>query len=194
MHNSLMEKGGGIRMRKVLLICLLVSLLGTGTALAVEQVISANPLGLLVGVANVEYERVMDDDSSWAMRGLFWSDEDGRWDWSAFGAGASYRRYFSPPWTEEIYFAPAGWYWAVGADILSVSADRTDIWGRVETGSAVLLGPTAEVGYQWLFGNGFTVEVGAGLSILIGELVVAGEDIPVVGVAPGFTFGLGYAW
>ena len=180
-------------MRKVLLICVVVSLLGTGTALAAEQVISGNPLGLLIGASNVEYERAIDEDSAWAVRGLFWSDDEGHWEWTAFGAGARYRRYFEFPDPTAPGIALSGWYWGAGVDMLSVSAERTRP-GIVDTGSAVFFGPVGEVGYRWLFEEGFAVGVGAELGFLIGTLEVAGEPIPIGDIVAGLTFNLGYAW
>lgn len=173
-------------MRRILSMCLIISFLSSGTALATEQVISVNLLGLLTGTANVEYESVIDDTSTWATRGLFSIGEVGYWSWSGFGVGGSYRRYFSPT-------APAGWYAGIGVNTVFISADYVRA-GITERGSGVVLGPLVEVGHKWLFEEGFTISAGMDVGYYVGRLVSPGRDFRFWIVGLGLTLALGYAW
>lgn len=82
------------------------------------SVLSANPIGLVFGIANVEYQKNVGDNSAWAIRGLYWGDKAGDWEWSALGVGGGYRGFFAPT-------APAGGFWGVGLDLLNLSAKYT---------------------------------------------------------------------
>jgi hypothetical protein len=179
-------------MKKILLISLSVFLLvGGGVAFSAEkvkQVISFNPVGLIFGIANVEYERNIDDASTWALRGLYWGHETGGWSWSAFGAGGRYRGYFYPKPK-----APAGGFWGAGVDLLSMSADYT-LWDVTESASAFFFGPTGEIGYKWLFGGGFALGISGEVGYYIGSLEILGSEIPASGFGVGASVNLGYAW
>ncbi len=102
-------------MKKILLCMVMLVMLFSVAVFAEEepkqvlpkQVLSVNPLGLAFGIFNVEYESVISDSSTWAVKGLYWNYETGDWSWSALGAGGRYRGYFSPK-------APAGGYWGAG--------------------------------------------------------------------------------
>ncbi len=170
---------------KKTIITLLLTLFLTTPAIANElpkQVLSANPLGLVFGIMNLEYERTIDQKSTWSVRGLYWGADDEGWEWTAFGLGGSYRRYFASN-------APKGGYWGAGIDSLSISADYVD-----ESGSSVFFIPKVEIGYQWLLGNTVAINLGGDVRYVIGTLDIAGEKFPVSGFGIGLKLALGYAW
>lgn len=153
-----------------------------------KQVVSVNPLTLLVfGMFNVEYEKTIDDRSTWAIRGYYWDNKIGDWKWSALAAGGSYRKYFKPK-------APAGGYWRTGLYFLRMSGDYTDWKRKTESASSVFLIPQGEIGHKWILKERFTIDVGANLGFFLGSLKVANVEIPIRGTAVGVKVNLGYAF
>ncbi len=123
------------------------------------------------------------------MRGLYWGYETGSWSWSAIEAGGSYRGFFGPT-------APAGGYWGVGAEALSLSADYSPTGGTTESASALFFGPKVEVGYRWLLGDkkNFAIGIGGEVGYYFGSIEILGEKMPFSGVAFGIPVSIGYAW
>lgn len=177
--------------KRIFLLVLLVGFVFVATAtiaMAQEkptQILSVNPLGLAFGILDVEYQKNISDSAAWAVRGNYWSTGVGSWKWSAIGAGGSYRGFFSPN-------APAGGYWGVGVDALSLSAEYK-YSTKTETASSFFFGPAGELGYRWLFEK-FSVNAGAKVMYLLGSIEIANTKIPISGIVPGGVLSLGYAW
>lgn len=185
-------------MKKLVLVVLIV-MVGIITSLNIanaeekpEQIISVNPLGLVFGITNVEYEKVFKDNTTWALRGLYWGQETGDWSWSAIGAGGSYRKYFSPNTNPKVF---TGGFWGAGVDFLNISADL-ESFGDTESGSAFFFGPKGEIGYKWLLGqeNNISVSIAGELGYYMGSLEIADTSIPFSGIAFGLPVNIGYAW
>jgi hypothetical protein len=145
------------------------------------SVISINPFGLLLGVANAEYEKVWKPNMSFVGQAVFASRSSGDWDWMLLGGGVGVKRYLNSTAPEKLWFGG-------NASLQYVSAD----YGR-EEGSSVFLGLAGLVGYKWIFGQ-FTVEPSIGLLMSIGSLSIAGESIPITGVGGTLGISLGYAF
>jgi len=145
------------------------------------SVISVNPIGLLLGVANVEYEKVWKPNMSLVGQGLFAFRSSGHWKWSIFGGGVGIKRYLNPTAPEKLWFGG-------NASLQYVSAEY---WGDKD--SSIFFGLTGLAGYKWIFGQ-FTVEPSIGLLMSIGSLSIAGQSIPISGVGGALGLSLGYAF
>lgn len=145
------------------------------------SVISVNPIGLLLGVANAEYEWVWKSNVSLVGQALFVFRRSGDWRWTLFGGGVGGKRYLNPTSPEKLWFGG-------NASLQYVSAEY---WGDKDSG--IFFGLTGLAGYKWIFGQ-FTVEPALGLTIAIGSLSILGESIPLAGVGPAVGVSLGYAF
>ncbi len=116
-----------------------------------ENAISANPLGLVIGIFNATFEHKLSQENSFTINALYYSIGD--W-WTAFGVGGSYRWYLFPqdkkPF-EGFGFGPfvSVEYWKSDYSALY------DYLGYDDGGAMVSIG--AEAAYKWNFG-GFVVE------------------------------------
>lgn len=158
---------------------------------APTNAISVNPLSLIVGLFQVNFEHKLNAKSSLLASGNYWSLSFGNYEWTAFGAGLGYRMYFKP-------VAPDGFYWEPRADFAVVSLTLDDpFWGTAEA-SGFSFGPAVLVGRQWVWEGGFLIDLGIGLNFFIGEVeassgpVTVSADLSGVGFAGRFA--LGYAW
>jgi len=124
------------------------------------------------GLINGCYERVVSENSSiqFTGRAYFGFGDD---DVSAFGAGIGYRLYITRK------KAPRGFY----------LMPRTGI-NFGENANSVVLG--ADFGYQWIWRNGFVLDLAIGHNYFVdrGDNVVS----DFVGGAPNVVFALGYSW
>lgn len=146
------------------------------------NVISVNPFGLLLGVANVEYEKVWKPNMSFVGQVVFASESSGRWDWTLLGGGVGVKRYLNTTAPEKFWFGG-------NASVNYVSAEY-----RRDSDSSFFLGLAGLVGYKWIFGERFTVEPSFGLLISIGSLSIEGESIPISGLGGALGISLGYAF
>jgi hypothetical protein len=151
---------------------LVLALLLSGSLFAQSNAIKANPLGLAFGVANAGYEFTTKDAQTATVSGIYY-DVSGI---SGFGLGAEYRFYFS---SGE---ALKGWHAGPSLGYLSLE-DNFDT-----TASAFTIG--GEAGHQWVFDNGFLIDVFAGVGYVSGGDDLAGLDSAAIGLG----FSLGYAW
>lgn len=166
--------------KKVVFIGVLISLL---IALGIrpvyawrENVVSINPLGFIVGVADVEWERVLRDDLAVAGSILYAGDD---W-WSIFGIGAGVKRYHRA-------LAPEGFWYGGTFSILHASWE-VPVWPRPRRESIVGFSIGGGIGYKWIFENNMTIEPSASLSFFsAGEADIAGV-VPGLGLRVGFAF------
>jgi hypothetical protein len=117
-----------------------------------QQVISANPFGILLGVFNAEYERRVSPTGTAGLGGSFLTDSD----LDYFNVDVFYRYYPSERPMD-------GWAFGIKAGVTSVSDFETYI------------GIGFDVNRSWLLGknDGFYAGVGFGLKRLFGT---PGED------------------
>lgn len=135
------------------------------------NVIKANPLGLAFGIANLGYEFSTTESQSMTVSGLFFSvlDVEG------YGAGLEYRFYFDKEAITGWHAGPSVGYFKL-EDIFDVSASVFSVG--------------AEIGYQWVFGEHFALDVFGGYGANIG-----GDDLSGLNAgAPTVGLSLGYAW
>jgi hypothetical protein len=120
-----------------------------------QQVISANPFGLLLQLFNAEYERVIGQSTTAGAGGSYYAPSDDRY----LNADVFYRYYPQGRALE-------GWAFGVKAGVTTVR--DYDFFG--ETSENTLFGFGFDVNHSWLLGanENFYVGVGFGLKRLLG--------------------------
>jgi hypothetical protein len=146
-----------------------------------SKAVMVNPLGILWGVMNFQYEFRYDVDNSIALRANFVAYDLNSFSNSAFGLGGSYRWYHSTKPVVGLWYGPS-------ADILFWSAkEKNKIQPSTYKSSFIGLG--GDIGYKWDF-NHFGVEVFGGLRYYLGE--IAGLSFGGGTLVAGIN--LGYVW
>ena len=146
-----------------------------------KMAISVNPIGIAFGIYNAKFVMKLDDKSAINASAFYWSIVDTDW-WtaSAFGVGAAYDFFFSPT-------ALNGWYAGPAVSVMFVSItdkEAEPVYSTVNyygytyqtvTGytakdySYVWFSIGGEIGYRWVLGGGFVVDLTGGLSYVIGS-------------------------
>ena len=161
------------------------------SANAQKNVIKANPLGLAFGVADLSYERVVSDKTSFEI-GLSYAGAEVTSgsevvSTNAIGGEGKFKFYFS---SEND--APRGWYAAPFVSYSNASASSSsgeDVGFSAFSGGAL-------AGYQWVFGGGDT---GFALDLNFGAQYVSASatgdtSVSIDGFLPRLGVSLGYAW
>jgi hypothetical protein len=147
---------------------------GTKMPVGHQQVISANPFGLMFKWFNAEYERKFNPAATWGVSGSFFSLGDGGVD---YANGSAFCRYY--PQGAGL----TGFFVGGRGGVYRVAADGA---------SDTFFGLGFEVGYSWLLGakRHFGVSVGAGATRLFGgSLKGASLTVPSVRLLNlGFAF------
>ncbi|MFP4164096.1 MAG: hypothetical protein ACLFVE_08960 [Chitinispirillaceae bacterium] len=123
-----------------------------------QNLITANPLGLLFGAVNAEYQRGVSDNAAFGVYGTYWNVP--AFGINAVGAGVSMNFY-----TNSLF---KGWFFRPGADVGSFSYSYEDEYGESIDESVVAFGMTGIGGYRWTWTT-FSLALGAGASASIGE-------------------------
>ncbi len=141
-----------------------------------DQGIKVGPFGFLLGFYNATYEKKLKDKSSFTIGARYSGGVPGLDDFTAFGANASYRIYFKEAITGP-YFAPG----------ISFTANSSEIFENFSN-----IRPGAVIGWQWIFGGGFMMDlnIGAGYRLGFGDDV----DTDFDGIRPSFQYSIGYAF
>lgn len=150
-----------------------------------QNVIKTNPFSLAFGNFNATYERVLNSSSSFLVQGNYMYKLFGL-DVTAGGLGLGYRYYF----THAKKQVPSGFYVnpEAGFSLGSVKyADGTKA-------SFSTFGVGAELGYQWAWTSGFTLDLGVGPTYQF----LTGKDTSgfakTSGILPALTVAIGYAF
>lgn len=151
----------------------------TGFSQERKSVIKANPIALAFGGFNVTYERVMNTKTSLLFSGSYAFNLLGT-EVSAGGLGVGYRYYFTHAKTE----IPSG-FWVTPQ--LSFEVGSMEFNGTKESISAFAIG--AQIGYQWAWKNGFTLDLGIGPSY-----AALNSSDALSGIIPTGTIAIGFAF
>ncbi len=150
-----------------------------------RNVIKTNPVGLAFGNFNVTYEKVLDTKSSLLFDAQYMYQLFGT-DIKAGGLGLAYRYYFTHAKRE----VPTGFY---------VNPQLSYSFGNLEDSNAQkqsfgIFGIGAEIGYQWAWDSGFTLDLGIGpnYSIITGD--VGDSFDKTSGILPSATVAVGFAF
>jgi hypothetical protein len=135
-----------------------------------DQIVSANPFGLLAGWFNAEYERKLTPTTTWGLSGSMWDF----FDEFEYRSGTALLRYYPQRRALDRFFLGVrlGVH-HVHNESVGTSADRGATYGGVgfDLGYTWLLGPTERVG----------VSIGAGATRLFGgDLDGANVTLPSI--------------
>jgi hypothetical protein len=155
---------------------------GSGFAVTPKNVVSFQPLGLALGLANIEYERAFTPKASFAVRAdaMYLKadiDTDEGTDsgkFTGFGGGASLRFY-------PLGSSPKRAYAGFDLDAIHVSGENED---TDETGSATLFTVGGFVGWKWLIADALAIGLDIGTIYFAGTLDVGDEDAGLAGLRP----------
>ena len=178
-----------IDMKKLFIsLALLCTVIGSS---AQTNIIKTNPITFAFGNFNATYEKVLNSSSSLVFKGqysynLFLMDEIyqllGIDDVKSGGVGLGYRYYFTHLKKE----VPTGFYINPQASF-SFGSTLDDYESRE---SATSLGLGAEIGYQWVWSSGFTLDLGIGPM----QNFVSINGVSASGLLPSATLSIGYAF
>jgi len=155
--------------------------------------ITTNPLGMIFGVYNLEYQRHLADKHAVGASFSFWKPK--LLDLSNIGADISYN-FYSKGGFEGLWIRPAvalgvtKWKW--DETIVDWNDDFTDYTSStIEVDESVFtFGAGATIGYKWTWEKGFTMGVAGGLQFVAGDFV----GIDFGGVGPALRYDLGFAF
>ncbi len=150
------------------------------------NVVKINPLGALVGLGSLSYERAISDKGSFVISPTFGFYKSGGDKFSLYGVAAEYRVYFTGIAPEGTYFAPG--IGGVIGKIKSDDGDRADVRGL----SAKLV-----IGHQWIWNGGFTLDLNGGISYINlkakeGSSSYFDNSDALSGILPALSVGIGY--
>jgi len=154
---------------------------GEGDVLGYDKAIKIGPLGFLFGSYNATFEKKLKENASFVVGGRFSNLSLLDTDFTNIALNAQYRLYFKE--------AIAGPYLApnLGAGFNSGSLSN----GDSDNFTNLRLG--VNVGWQWITGGGFVVDLGIGAAYRAGFGDSINSD-DFSGVAPAFQVQIGYAF
>lgn len=151
-----------------------------------SNVIKTNPIGLAFGNFNATYEKVLNTKSSVLFSANYMYKLFGE-DISAGGLGAGYRYYF----THAKRMVPTG-FWVNPEAAFAFGSVKTNQGNKANI-NTISFG--AQIGYQWAWDSGFTLDLGIGphYTILNGDLDNTSFDT-TNRILPAATLAIGYAF
>jgi hypothetical protein len=186
-------------MKKNCLSILLVCALGTVQAqyddkvVEIKNAVKVNPLSILLGTANVAYERALNEKQSIQLGAYYTGISILGTKFRGFGITPEYRFYFKKEAIKGVYAAPY-----LRFQNLDVSSNVDDIEDKA---TLTTYGGGGLIGKQWLF-NKFTMEAYGGLGYNAGKLTLSSgafEDsfeginrFDGVSLTIGFRIGFGF--
>ena len=145
--------------------------------------ITVDPVSLVFNWLGGVYQHNWTYDSAMTVRAGFYFWNYSGWSSTGIMGGLGYRNYFQGT-------APNGPYWEVGGNMVVISA-KYDGGRSNSSGSSVLLGPDASLGFAHSWRNGFYVDGHLGVNFMVGSLTVGNEKFPYGGFGYGLGVGLG---
>jgi hypothetical protein len=118
--------------------------------------LTVNPLGLIIGLVDGQYEMRLDPGSSLGIRGTYFGFKIGDWSYTAFGGGAAYRMYPKQTALEGLYWGPT-----LVALMAQIKYDNSYSEGSANWLTIV---PGLELGNQWVWDSGIVLDLGVGIS------------------------------
>lgn len=157
--------------------------LGAGATSRPTRTITANPLGLAVGVFNVEYEQATSEKMTFFVGPQYYGWSLGQISLASYGVGGGLRFFVSGT-------APEGFFVSPGLSIAYASAD----FGNDVSSTAAAWSLTGLAGYTWIFGDVFDLSLGLGAQYMSSKLESGGREAGFSGVLPALRFSLGAAF
>jgi len=145
-----------------------------------------NPLGALVGLGSLSYERAVSDKSSFVISPTFGFYKSGGDKLSLFGAAAEYRYYLTGLAPKGTYVAPG--IGGIFGTIKNDFGDRADVRG---------LTTKLVIGQQWIWNGGLSLDLNGGVSYINlkakdGSSSSFDNSDALSGILPALSVGLGY--
>lgn len=144
-----------------------------------KNVVSLQPLGLAIGLANIEFEHAFAPKASFAVRGDAMylraeseSEDDVRL--TGFGGGGSLRFY-------PLASAPKRAYAGIDVDVIHVSGENEE---TEEEGTATFFTVGGVIGWKWLIADAFAIGLDIGTMYFAGSLDVGDDDVGLAGLRP----------
>lgn len=158
-------------------------------AKAQDNVVKVNPLGLVIGVFNVSYEKAINESGAIEVGANYFNWKN--LDLSGMGGEVAYRIYFS-----KNNDAPEGIYGAPFINVNSMKYKYTTLDSNFipveKDDSAVGFGGGVKGGYQWIFDSGLALDLFFGYGYTSVKFDEAAYDysggVPRLGVALGYNF------
>lgn len=174
-------------MKKRFILSIFCAMLLTST-FAQNQVIKANPLGLLLGFATVSYERAITEKSTFQVNGNYGSISIFGIGYTQAGAGVDYKFYG----LSKKQSAPRGFYVAPGIAFSNITVHFGDDKSSIT--SFILRGV---LGHQWIWDSGFSLDLFAGFNYYTNGSITLNQEsynkfsgaIPTMGISLGYAFG-----
>lgn len=167
-------------MKKMLILVFLIAL--GGVSMAQSRTIKTGPAGIPFGYVSICYEKALNDNSSFQLS-LVPYNKVKDYDGTAFGAGIDYRVFITK---KEVL---KGFYISPGASFTFGNLTETE---SAEEFQATAIHFTANLGYQWIWGNGFLVDLALGPKYSLGQ----GDNVASEfdGTHPDVRFGVGFVF
>jgi len=135
----------------IAILLLLIAVPQNSAAKEYHQQISVDPLGLIFGMFNVQYEKQYSAKNSFTANLQYWGYSSGIYKWSAIGVGGSWRFYLM----QDDILAIRGFSFGPLAQINYWSWTGSSV-SSLDGGLSVSIG--GEASYKWIFDNDFSVE------------------------------------
>ena len=161
-------------MKKVLLLA--VAVISFQMSYAQKNIVKVNPVGIVFGVFNAEFEHAFAENSSFTIGASYLNWK--AFDVTAVGADLGYRYYFS-----KNNDAPEGIYVSPFVTLGSYTNTDTDE-------SAFAVGFGGKAGYQWIWESGLALDLNFGYgyqSVKFDSETISG-GLPQLGLALGYAF------
>ncbi len=169
---------------KKLVLFLAIATFALGLSAQPTNIIKTNPIGLAFGNFNATYEKTLGSSASILIKGQYMYKLFGL-DVNLAGGGLGFRYYF----THAKKAIPSGFY--INPQAVFMYGGITDEYDGT-TYSATTLGFGAELGYQWVWESGFTLDLGLGPSYTRASGNNGGEGVS--GILPSATIAIGFAF
>jgi len=145
-----------------------------------------NPLGALVGLGSLSYERAITNKSSFVISPTFGFFKSGGDRLSLLGAAVEYRYYFTGLAPEGTYLAPG--IGGIFGTIKNEFDERADVRG---------LTSKLVIGHQWIWKGGFSLDLNGGISYINlkakeGSSSSFDNSDALSGILPALSVGIGY--
>jgi len=166
-------------MKKIIATFLFMGILAAGYSQ--DQNVKVGPLGFVFGNYNLRYEKVLSDKGTFQVGANYFDFSIGDTGVTSFGVDGGYRHYFKEAMRGAYVFPSVGLQFA-GAEALG------------EDESATTLGIGATIGYQWITGGDFVIDLGLGYGRTLVLSTSDGATTDFGRGGPRFQFAIGYAF
>jgi len=158
-----------------------------------NNAISINPLPLVIGMVDGQYELRLNPSSGLPLRVSYWGWELSGWKYSRVAVGAAYRMYPKGNALEGLYWGPQA---AIAFNKMTYTDDFDNSASASLTGASVGI----EGGNQWIWDSGFLLDLGVSVGYNLqskAKVTINGTDYEGTGgagIGYGFRLAIGFAF